>query len=435
MKELLSAASIIKKLCLPQKFDPNKAYHPTVYHLAVPCDGGVRIYNTMTGEMIFLSDGESWEQHREEFIARRFLVPESNDERQYVNSIRDIIRLTRRKKTKTHFTIFSTTDCNARCFYCYEHGRRRIAMSTETAHDAADYIARVSGGEKVKLRWFGGEPLYNPEAIRTICTDLSERGIEFTSSMVSNGLYLTEGMVREAWQAWKLKSVQITLDGTEAVYNRTKAYIDRDINPYRTVLGNIKACLSAGIRVAVRLNVNEANAEDVMCLCASLADEFREEKLLYVYAAPIRNADGITTEADKEAVLHIEKMLLNTGLMRQGRLKNDFKVNRCMADDDSSETILPDGSVGKCEHFSDNEFIGSIREEAQDAAVIASWKEQMVDQKECAECPLYPRCIRLKKCEWEQAGCSEADRLMKIQRLKYQIEHYQPEPEKDTQKT
>ena len=422
MKELLSAVSVIKKLCLPQKSDPDKACHPTVYHLSVPCDGGTRVFNTMTGEMIFLADGESWEQYREELIAHRFFVPEEYDERQYVNSIRQILQLTQRKKNKTHFTIFSTTDCNARC---YEHGRRRMAMSTQTAHDTADYIARVSGGEKVKLRWFGGEPLYNQEAIRTICADLSARGIEYTSSMVSNGLYLTEDTVREAWEVWNLKSLQITLDGTEQVYNRTKAYIDGGENPYRTVLGNIKDCLAAGIRVSVRLNVNQANAEDMMCLCGELAEEFRDEKLLYVYAAPIRNAAGLTTEAEKEAVLRIEEALRNTGLMGYGNIKNDFKVNRCMADDDSSETILPDGSVGKCEHFSDNEFIGSIYEEAQDAAMIASWKEQMDDQEECAECPLYPRCVRLKKCEWEQAGCSEADRQMKIQRLKHQIAHYQ----------
>ena len=92
-----------------------------------------------------------------------------------------------------------------------------------------------------------------------------------------------------------------------------------------------------------------------------------------------------------------------------------------MADDDISETILPDGKIGRCEHFSDTEFTGSIYSSEQDQEIIQSWKEQMEAQKECKNCPLYPRCIRLKKCEWIQQGCSAVDREIEIRRLTYQI--------------
>lgn len=58
----------------------------------------------------------------------------------------------RKKKTKS-YTILTTTDCNARCFYCYELGRSRIPMSEQTAHEIADYIS----APKVNIHWFGGE--------------------------------------------------------------------------------------------------------------------------------------------------------------------------------------------------------------------------------------------------------------------------------------
>ena len=173
------------------------------------------------------------------------------------------------------------------------------------------------------------------------------------------------------------------------------------------------------------MNVNQGNADDILRLCDELMDEIGQHERFYVYAAPIRNAEGKTSEEDKEAVLCIEEKLINTRLSVPGKLDNSFKLNRCMADDDSNETILPDGKIGKCEHFSDSEFIGSIYDETQDQDMISAWKETMEPQEVCAKCPLYPRCIRLKKCEWEKFGCSEADRQLKIQRLKDQIRNYQ----------
>ncbi|MEI3172875.1 MAG: radical SAM protein [Lachnospiraceae bacterium] len=128
----------------------------------------------------------------------------------------------------TSYTIFTTTDCNARCFYCYEMGRSRIPMSDETAHKAAAYIAAHCGGEKVHLHWFGGEPLFNKQVIDIICTDLAEKGIVYESMIISNGYLFDGATVEQAVSHWKLKNVQITLDGTEEIYNRSKAFIYKD---------------------------------------------------------------------------------------------------------------------------------------------------------------------------------------------------------------
>lgn len=405
----------------PQKIEPTKSYRPTVHHISVSYENGMRLYHTMTGELLLLEPGESWESCREELIAHRFLVPVEANERKTVKELRAILLLMRTQKPITHFTVFTTTDCNARCFYCYEKGRSRLPMTPKIAHDAAEYIARSANEEKVKLRWFGGEPLYNAEAIRTICRDLTQQGIPFSSSMVTNGLYLTENVVQEAKRDWGLDAVQITLDGTEQVYNRTKAYIDGGDDSFRQVLCHIDACLQAEIRVSIRLNVNVTNAADMNALCDELAERFKNRMGLHVYAAPIRNARGQTTEADKDAVLGIEGKLMGNGLLRLGKLRNAFKLNRCMADDDASVTILPDGRFGKCEHYSESETFGRIYDDALDKGMIQSWKEQMEEQVECGTCPLYPQCIRLKKCEWEQFGCTEADRQMKLQRLRFEI--------------
>lgn len=398
-----------------------------MHHLSVSTADGTRLYHTMTGEMILLERHESWEQLRNELIMHRFLVANSFNELAYVNKIRMLIGMSLPHHSRSVFTVFTTTDCNARCFYCYEKGRKRIAMTSQTAHDVANYmIRRVANSEPIKIRWFGGEPLLNMDVIRIICQDLSKHGVKFSSTIITNGVYFTKTVAEEAKVDWHLKWAQITLDGTEHVYNRTKAYMDQGNNPYQTVLNNIDDALESGISISIRLNVDHNNYEDIMVLCDTLADRFKTQKGIQVYAAPIRDLHGKKNDTADEVINKVENSLLQLGLYHQGKLSNAFKVNRCMADDDGSVTILPDGRIGKCEHFSETETIGSIYSDEQDQTVIQSWKEQMEDQEECKTCPLYPRCIRLKKCEWEQFGCSKADRQLKIQRLKDQIAKFQP---------
>lgn len=354
-------------------------------------------------------------------ITHRFLVPEGTNEAKNVRELRALLLLIQNRKPVTNFTIFTTTDCNARCFYCYEKGRSRIPMSMKTAHDTVAYILRVSEGLNVKIRWFGGEPLSNIEVIRSICKELIENGISVSSSIVTNGLYLTDTVVEEAKRDWNVYSVQVTLDGTESVHNRIKAFTDEVENPFQQIMDSIDACLQTGISVVIRLNVNEYNVTDMLSLSEFITNRFGDRKGLRVYAAPIRNAQGKTTELDNNSVLMLNQKLLNQGLYQPGKLGKTFKLNRCMADDDGSITILPDGRIGKCEHFSESEFIGSIYDNVLDTEMIQSWKQQIDDQLECAKCPLYPQCIRLKKCEWEQFGCSEGDRQMKLQKLRSQI--------------
>ena len=57
--------------------------------------------------------------------------------------------------------------------------------------------------------------------------------------MISNGYLFSEEIIDRAARLWELRNVQITLDGTEKVYNETKAYIapkDNATNYYFDIL-------------------------------------------------------------------------------------------------------------------------------------------------------------------------------------------------------
>ena len=306
-----------------------------------------------------------------------------------------------------HYTIFTTTDCNARCFYCYEKGSKPITMSEDTALRTADFIARHCGGKEVELAWFGGEPLYNKTVIGIVCRRLRELGVAYRSTMTTNGYLMDAETVAEAKENWLLRGVQITLDGTEEVYNRIKAYVYSGVNAYRTVLNNIHLMLQSHINVKIRLNVDRHNADNLLLLADELNKEFPDKRGLCVYSNPIfgscvKHAAIYHEEHRKE--IYEKRHLLYERLKQykvalRSNLDYGLKLNRCMADSDNSLTILPDGHIGKCEHYLEGNFIGHIDTEECDEAMVQRFKSQFDELPQCAYCPDYPNCFRLNECE------------------------------------
>ena len=380
------------------------------YVLAQPVDGGVLVFHTLTRALLLLTPEEyAVPDNLPELRDGWFRVPQEMDDMKYADRVR-FIRRTMQKEPEhiTSYTIFTTTDCNARCFYCYEMGRSRIPMSDETAHKAAAYIAAHCGGEKVHLHWFGGEPLFNKQVIDIICTDLAEKGIVYESMMISNGYLFDDATVKQAVELWKLKRIQITLDGTEVVYNRSKAFIYKEgPSPYQVVLANIERLLDAGVAVAIRLNMDNHNAENLMLLADELHARFAGRKRFFVYSHTLFEFSGnqsarIRAEEERrqlyEKQTQLRRKLEKYGIGQKDALRKDTRLNHCMADGGSSLTILPGGELGLCEHYTENNLVGHLDSEELDTAMVQSFRERWEQTGECPTCFYYPECIRLKKC-------------------------------------
>ena len=110
---------------------------------------------------------------------------------------------------------------------------------------------------------------------------------------------------------------------------------------------------------------------------------------------------------------------MKAGLRKRERLKKEYRHSQCMASDDRSIMILPDGHLGKCEHFPDKDFVGSIYEGITKPEFIQYWKEKKELSKLCADCPLVPFCrILLKHCPSNQNDCTAILREQNIQEIK-----------------
>ena len=386
------------------------------YCHALPVEDGVLLYHLLTRELLLLSLSE-WDAALTlpELHERWFVVPDDTKEQEHADLVRWALRAMKKRTPVTHFTILPTTDCNARCFYCYEAGRPRRMMSQETARRAAAYIAEQCSGKPVQLSWFGGEPLMNPDAIAVICASLADAGITYASSMTTNGYLFDPTLVKRAVEHWRLRSVQITLDGTEQTYNRTKAYVNAEGSAYQTVMRNIRLLLTAGIHVTIRLNAGGHNAQDMLLLAETLANELTGMGSLSVYAHSLFGTEcyditSHTEELRSDAVLEqLTERLITLGLRRPERLRRELPLTHCMADGGRARVILPDGRLTLCEHHTEDEIIGDIASSQLNECLMKTWTEQEEPISACAECLLYPECNRLKKCE-SLEKCTDATR-------------------------
>jgi sulfatase maturation enzyme AslB (radical SAM superfamily) len=344
-----------------------------------------------------------------------FLVQEDFNEKEVTDKLKEHFRITIDDNYLTEiydFVILPTTTCNARCFYCYEKNMSKKPMSLETAEKVASYIMKK--GEKkerpIRLRWFGGEPLFNMKVIRHICTRLRSEGYEYKSSMISNGYLFDEAIVKEAITDWHLDEIQITLDGTEEVYNKAKNYIYKnqdEVSPFKKVIENIKTLTSQNVGVAIRMNTDQYNADDLKDLIKFIDKEFTDKTNLNLYCYPIfEDEESTRTDEDRNKIAQIlteiDDLLNECGFFQGSGLGNGLRATHCMVDNNNTININPEGNLGLCEHYIDTDFWSTIDDDLNGVRnwdVIKSWRNYITDDEQCVECPIYPSCIRTKKCQ------------------------------------
>lgn len=407
-------APVLSKLLKDQRLQEGASYRLMHFVVQQSVEEGLLLYNVLTRAVVLLSpkEGQMLEGNPSsipELISKWFVVPLNHDDRKLAKEVRAVGKMLEKKhKGISGYTILTTTDCNAHCFYCYEKGRKRISMKEETAEKVAAFIIRNAQDGKVSLRWFGGEPLYHKSPISVICQRIKAAGIDYSSEMVSNGYLFDDATIAEAVGLWNLEKVQVTLDGSEEVYNRSKAFIYSEGSAYRRVLGNIHRLLDSGIQVSVRLNIGRHNADNLLELADILTAEFGGQKRFGVYSHTLFGVSSKELEVSPpdgqrlelfEARMRLQEKLKGGKIAIEGKLPRALKLHRCMADNDASIVILPDGHLGKCEHYSDDHWIGHLASLKRNEKVLADFKRLREEIDACADCPLYPDCFRLALCE------------------------------------
>ncbi len=390
------------------------SYRLIKYVISNEIEGTLYLHHVITGEMIALSEKEKaflyslpqpLQEEGMELMEKHFIVPIDYDERKVVDQLRHLMQVLFPIKEITGYTILPTTHCNARCFYCFELGYHQEHMTPQRASEVVDYIISHSNKKKVSIQWFGGEPLVGMKIIHQISSELKEKGVEFTSSMISNGALFNEEVIQEAKDLWKLQMVQITIDGTEKIYNIVKAYVGMKDNPYKKVMHNIRLLSDAGIRVSIRINLGFHNMDDTQKLIQELSETFKDCENVTFYVHELFENEGKDarpyTDQERDQLMNMVNDL-NQSIEIQGKYIRhmslpSLKTGHCMADQDAHVIIQPGGQLCKCEHENAQESFGSIDSDNWNKEHLSAWKKHSYD-KTCFDCPLYPNCYIPDQC-------------------------------------
>lgn len=374
----------------------------------------VLLYNTLTCEMVSLSINE-WENKEDNktLIEHFFVVGNDLDEFKFARKIKRLRQMVYRAEGKRvmrapieRFWILTTTDCNARCFYCHEKGIPNMIMNEETSDRIVNYILKQRT-DNIRIMWYGGEPLMGMNIISRICKNLKDNGITFSSGMISNGYLFDEKSSYVAKTVWNLTDVQITLDGLEDNYNKVKNYVyQNQSSPFLRVLRNIHSLIENGIQVRVRLNLDLYNQGDIEKLVDYLFVEFGSDKNFSMYVAPLMEeclgTKYVRSDENRKRVFSFYKMitdkLMRLNVLTKSYLPTNLKSEMSCIAVSNVKVIFPDGQFAFCHDYSEGILSGKIDESEPTEEERLRYATCIPEEEKCKVCIEYPQCIRLEKC-------------------------------------
>lgn len=421
MKEICKRDATLFKLLPPVKLRRDISYIPSQFVFPFFHNGKRYVFNTLTKQCLeselpqLALAGEGFDS----LIESLFLVPEKKDECAFYNSVSALMRLFRKKKGIYSFTILPTLACNARCIYCYEEGMKQISMTSEVVEQTIRYILANRQGNTVKLNWFGGEPLLGVQTIDRICVAMREAGVEYRSNMTSNGSLITPDIVKKMKDLWKLKHIQISMDGVEKDYRyRKNYYVYREY--YHSVMDTVGHLSEAGIAVSIRCNVDEENWKSIPAYLEDLSFGIKHKDNVSVYFSPLNSVRlGQNDLAMWEKIIGARKLVETAGF-RAAPFKGwhlHFRTNYCMADA-GNVVITPDGSLFPCEHCPPGSRFGDIWQGATDENARQEFCRVDRTRDKCRKCPFLPECTSFANCPVEDSHCRQVRELFELEYLK-----------------
>lgn len=425
MKIIREPDASLKRLLPPVSPRPDINYISSRYALPFECGGRKYVFHTLTRQCIegvVPASAKAGEGH-DDLIMARFLVPEKGDESVLYSQISSLLRTYTHKKGVRSYTILPTFGCNARCTYCYEEGAAPVWLTPETADQVVKYITCTHGNNKVKLAWFGGEPLLGIPVIDRICRGLRQAGLEYRSSMTSNGSLITPGVVEKMTGDWKLDYIQISMDGAEQDYISRKQYSAYG-DYFHRVMKAVSDMSAAGIRVTIRCNVDEENWERIPEFLEELRLGIGNKEKVGIYFAPLNHVRmGEGDLAMWKKILDAGYLIEEAGLHRLPYIVRDLKLRAgfCMADG-GGLVICPDGSLYPCEHCPEGSRFGDIWQGVTDEAARKEFCRTDRIREKCRTCPFLPDCTGFASCPVQDTHCRKVREMIMTDFLRRMVE-------------
>jgi len=371
------------QFCIERKRNMDYAIFNSLYNTLVKMDSDV--YSLFNG------NGECSDELKEQFIKNGLWVRDDIDELNAYIKLGE--KIADNYSGYLNITVAPTMRCNAQCAYCYEKGYRNGNMASVTASHIIRYITDFAQNKKLRINWFGGEPLLNTHIINSISDQLNGMGKDFISYFITNGSLINDEHIDKMKTSWHTTDVQITLDGTKDEYNHRKDYINKSLHNYDNVINNISKLAANNIEVHIRINLDSKNKENCLLLVKELDGLFGKYNNIYYCPAFLTGVDNILSEEERYDVIHRMYSIVSDlkKIASANKMESVPKLYPCMFNDPNSFCVDPSGNIYNCEHNigHENKSVGTIY--LSNIGIINPINT-MSYRKECLDCLYFPKC-------------------------------------------
>ena len=384
----------IKDTCtlIPMRLFKKKTMKFSYYNIVIPYkNDDYLLFNTANGAFARVAPS-CYKIDNDKLINEGFVIDSDSDELlllkyRYLSCLY--------KCSNIHLTIATTMNCNFACPYCFEAGHQHGENMNDQVIDAINKYLAAKRNKPISITWFGGEPLLNWHAIDKISSFLVDNEMQFNANIVTNGSLLSLSYIKKL-DNYKIKSIQITLDGTKEIHNSKRFYKSRK-GTYDTIIDNIHKVLDNSLcEVVLRVNLDKTNIENFK----SLKNEIYNEYGLYIknyrlrlWPNYIRNRTSF--EGCSNCLTPVEFYDFEAGESNYCP-KFPMLIGPCPLRSLSSMCIGPDGNIYKCmEHIGNHKnCVGNILNAQFDLYKQADYALNALpfENEMCRDCKILPIC-------------------------------------------
>ena len=218
--------------------------------------------------------------------------------------------------------------------------------------------------------------------------------INFASYIITNGSLINKTMVTRKYKKWKVRDVQITLDGKAETYANRKNYQPQIKDVFDKILTNIELLAQNMIRVHIRLNVDRENMEEILAVQSMLDERFCDFEDVTYYPAFLTGVGLDLTENEKLEFLR--RMIAQCHDPKNMNMARRFfsmpKYHPCMRNDMRSFSVDTNGNIYACEHFvGRKEYSFSTLSNYDESFNADRYKLRIAAT--CKSCVFLPKCM------------------------------------------
>lgn len=299
-----------------------------------------------------------------------------------------------------------TGHCNCRCIYCYESELDMEYNQCCNLKKVNKFIYKKMTEnqiEKLRVIFYGGEPLLNKKTITVVSEELKKQyGERYKFSIVTNGTLLDERDVKK-WIDLGLSKIKVTLDGNAKSHNTRRPFKNGE-GTYNIILQNLEK-IDKRVEVVINIVIDEK-----IFGVSEMIKDLKDRGIDISFSLNFKEPTNMTSKEKKDCMLKVSSVLKKEKVTFQTNIKAKHGII-CPMKRQNYFVIDGKGQLSGCESILNNS-LGNID---------SPYNKKIYDlSNKCKKCMYLPICYG--GCVYENTCLSEYFEQLLPELLKLYIE-------------